>query len=107
MHHDVDSHAADIADALLLPTLQQGAIRQIDRVEPCSRDLLSRNFPSLIDTSAISLFLCMRANLLAFEPLIHDLLREVEFGLPQAHPLLKGTNVGGGPHALSLHNLVI
>ena len=49
----------------------------------------------------------MTANLLAFEPLIHDLLREVEFGLPQAHSLLKGTNVRRGPHALSLHNLVI
>jgi len=70
-------------------------------------DLLCLDFTLLTDTTAISSFLCTRTDLLAFEPLIHDLLREVEFGLPQAHPLLKGTNVGGGPHALSLHNLVI
>ena len=45
--------------------------------------------------------------LLALEPFIHDLLCQIEFGLPEAHPILKGTDVGGGPHALGLHNLVI
>ena len=46
-------------------------------------------------------------HLLTLEPLIQDLLSEVQLGLPQPHPLLKGANVWGCSHALSLHYLVI